>query len=239
MVLDIPSGRVLPVETATLRLDPRPHALEVAETAAIDANWLREKERRPAIYDGRMALFSALTWRDGVLAGTCHMVRYATFLFWRAGHRREMARHLYAHAVLVAADGPLVAVRMGGHTLNAGRVYFAAGSLEPDDFTDGIADLDANMRREVLEETGLDLAEMRPEPALQALAMESGTVVFRRYHCSLTASEIEERVAAHVASEAEPEIDGAVIIREARADYLDLTSQMRGILDWHFGEAGA
>jgi 8-oxo-dGTP pyrophosphatase MutT (NUDIX family) len=234
MRLDLPAGRIVPVASCALLLDPAPHALEAAAGAEIDANWLAERQARPAIHDGRVALFSRLSWDGAALTGTCHIVRYATFLYWRGGGRREMARHLYAHAVLAAADGPLVAVRMGSHTVNAGRIYFAAGSLEPDDFRDGTADLDANMRREVMEETGLDLAGMRADPSLHALALDSGTVVLRRYVSPLPAAEIVERVAAHVAAETEPEITGAVVIDRPRPAIEGLAAQMPAILDWHF-----
>jgi 8-oxo-dGTP pyrophosphatase MutT (NUDIX family) len=234
MEFDLPFGRVFPVETAELRLDQRPHEMELAAGAAIDANWLREKAARPEIHDGRIALFSKLTWRDGALRGTCHITRYATFLYWRAGGMRDRAAHLYAHAVLTANDGRLVAVRMGGHTLNAGRVYFAAGSLEPEDFPGETADLDANMRREVLEETGLDLKDFRAEPTMHALSLENGTVVFRRYVAPHSAEELARRIAAHVAAESEPEITGAVVIDGPKPAGLNLSVQMPGILKWHF-----
>jgi len=130
-------------------------------------------------------------------------------------------------------------VRMGSHTVNAGRIYFAAGSLDPDDFRDGTADLDANMRREVMEETGLDLAGMRADPTLHALALDSGTAVLRRYVSPLPAAEIVERVAAHVAAEADPEITGAVVIDRPRPAIAGLAAQMPAILDWHFANPPA
>lgn len=236
---DLPAGRLVPVASCTLRLDPAPHPLEAIAGAEIDANWQIEKAARPRLHDGRVALFSQVGWDGAALAGTCHIVRYATFLYWRSGGRREMARHLYAHAVLAAADGALVAVRMGGHTLNGGRIYFAAGSLEPVDFPHGLADLDANMRREVEEETGLDLAQMRAEPALHALALETGTVLFRRYVSSLTAAELCARIAAHVAAETEPEIDGAVVIDRPEVELPGLAPQMPAIVAWHFSHPPA
>ena len=239
MQFSIPSHRIIPIERAELRLDPRPHELELTSTEAIDAHWLTEKAARPEIHDGRIALFSRLTWEEGVLLGTCHITRYATFLYWRGGAQRERAAHLYAHAVLVAADGRLVAVRMSGHTLNAGRVYFAAGSLEPEDFPGETADLDGNMRREVLEETGFDLAELEAEPFMHALSIETGTVVFRRYLSRLSAEELAERIAAHVATEAEPEITGPVIIERPDPEGIDLSPQMPGILRWHFSGSGS
>ena len=59
-----------------------------------------------------------------------------------------------------------MAIRMAAHTVNAGRVYFAAGSFEPSDFRDGLVDADGNMVREVREETGLDIAGARARRAL-------------------------------------------------------------------------
>lgn len=236
MRADLPAGQVFPISACTLRLDPAPHPLEVLAGDAIDAGWLAEKAARPHLHDGRVALFSRLELDGSALAGTCHIVRYATFLHWRGGRRREMAAHLYAHAVLVAADGPLVAARMGGHTLNAGQVYFAAGSLEPEDFRDGTADVDANMRREVMEETGLDLAGMRAEPALHALSLNTGTVVLRRYISPLPAAELVARVADYVAAEAEPEITGAVVIDGPAPHGLSLAPQMPAIIGWHFAD---
>ena len=46
MRLDLPAGRIFPVPSCTLRLDPAPHALESAAGAEIDANWLAEKRAR-------------------------------------------------------------------------------------------------------------------------------------------------------------------------------------------------
>lgn len=233
MPFDIPRGRILPVHAVDVRLDPAPHPLEADEGDAIEARWLEEKARNPALFDGQVALLSALSYADGRLVGRCHAVRYATFLYWRAQRGAE-AEHSYAHAVLVSADNALVAIRMGGHTVNAGRVYFAAGSFEPEDFPGGEVDVDANMRREVLEETGLDLADARAEPSLFLLSRPEGTVIFRRYFARQTADELAARIRRHVAAESEPEIDGPVTIRGPDDLPGGLMPQMPALIDWHF-----
>lgn len=68
--------------------------------------------------------------------------------------QRQGGLHLFAYPVLETSDGALVAIRMGAHTANPGQVYFAAGSLEPEDVVDGRCDIEANMRREVRRRPG-------------------------------------------------------------------------------------
>src|SRR5690606_14520862 len=139
-----------------LRLRADAHPYEAANAAAIEANWRVEQARSPAVFDGRTALFSRLALEDGRLVGDCHDVRFASFLHWRRSRRTDVAAHLFAMAIPVTSDGAALTVRMAPWTVNAGQVYFAGGSLEPSDFVGGIADLAGNMRREVLEETGID-----------------------------------------------------------------------------------
>ena len=100
-------------------------------------------------------------------------------------HWRRMganpAEHVFGHAMPVTSDGALIAVRMANHTANAGRVYFAAGSFEPEDFPTEFADVDGNMEREVLEETGLDFRSVPREHGYHAHAGKVGTVIVRRF----------------------------------------------------------
>lgn len=230
----LPNGVILPVEAIDVRLDPAPHPFETANAAAIDGNWQREVAANPALFDGTVVLLSELAYREGRLVGRCHAVRYATFLYWRGHRRTPGAGHVFAHAMVVTGDNALVAIRMGPHTLNAGRVYFAAGSFEPGDFRGGQVDVDANMVREVREETGLDLSVAERGRRYHVLSTESGTVVFRRYRMAGTAEELARRIAAFVAAEPEPEIVGPVVIRNASDLPEGLSPYMKPLVEWHF-----
>lgn len=238
MHFDIPRGRMLEIARADIVFDPAPHPYEVEHAAAIDANWAEEIERQPALFDGQVMLFSRIAWREGRLDARCHAVRFASFLHWRRSRDGTAAEHLYAHAMPVASDGALVAIRMGSHTLNAGRVYFAAGSLDPDDIKDGRIDLVHNMVREVSEETGIDLTDCHSEAAFHGYSANSGTVILRRYFLEETAEVVADRIRAFIATQAEPEIAEPVII--ASGDHLPdgLMPHMLPLIDWHFG-AGA
>lgn len=231
---DLPRNVILPVDAIDVRLDPDPHPFALGNAAAIAENWRQETTANAALFDGTVVLLSELAYRDGRLIGRCHAVKYSTFLLWRKRRENSGAEHAYAHAVLVAGDNALVAIRMGRHTVNAGRVYFAAGSFEPIDFRDGMVDVDFNMIREVGEETGLDLSTAERGQHYHALSTASGTVIFRRYRVTEPADELARRISAFVAAEAEPEIEGPVIIRSAGDMPDGLMPHMKPLIEWHF-----
>ena len=233
-MFNLPRGEVVPVSSIDVRLDPSPHAYEVANSEAIEANWQREVGANPALFDGRIVLLSEVSYDDGRLVGRCNPVRYATLLAWRREHAAG-AEHAYAHAALVSSDGALVAIRMGAHTANPGKVYFAAGSFEEEDFRDGLVDTDANMEREVWEETGLDITGARKEDGYHLFSRDGQTVIFRRYFLDEPADRIAERISAHVAAEEEPEIEGPVIIRAMDDLPEGIALHMRAIVEWYFG----
>jgi 8-oxo-dGTP pyrophosphatase MutT (NUDIX family) len=236
---DLPRNVILPVDVIDVRLDSEPHPFEHGNADAIARNWDMEVAANPALFDGTVVLLSALNWRDGILSGRCHAVRFSTFLYWRKNRDTPTAQHAFAHAVLVSGDNALVAVRMGGHTANAGRVYFAAGSFEPVDFHDGQVDVHFNMAREVGEETGIDLSTAERGARHHVLATESGTVIFRRYRLAQTADEIARSVEAFVAAETEPEIDGPVVIRNAQDLPEGVMPHMKALVEWHFSTANS
>jgi 8-oxo-dGTP pyrophosphatase MutT (NUDIX family) len=235
---DIAPGIVLPVDRVDVTLEAGPHPLEAGSQAAIDVNWRRETALRPALFDGTVVLLSGLCWDGGRLVGRCHAVRYATFLYWRRNRTIAGAGHAFAHAVLVASDNALVAIRMAAHTLNPGRVYFAAGSFEPEDFPDGHVDLHRNMAREVLEETGIDIDGARRGRRHHVLATAAGTVIFRRYHLDAEAEAVALRIRRFVERDAAAEIDGPVIIRGPRDLPEGLMPHMQPLIEWHFSGAG-
>ncbi|MER9165224.1 hypothetical protein [Mesorhizobium sp. M0715] len=234
MSFDLPRNVILPVDDIDVRLDPGPHPFARDNAEAIAENWQHEIAANPALFDGMVVLLSQLAYRDSRLVGRCHAVNYSTFMLWRKRRENSGAEHAYAHAMLVAGDNALVAIRMGPHTVSAGRVYFAAGSFEPVDFRDGLVDVDFNMIREVREETGLDLSGAERGKRYHAMSTSSGTVIFRRYHATASADEIARRISAFVATETDPEIDGPVIIRHAADLPVGLSPHMKPLIEWHF-----
>jgi 8-oxo-dGTP pyrophosphatase MutT (NUDIX family) len=240
MSFDLPRDVILPVDEIDVRLDPAPHPFERQNLGEIDENWRHETAINPHIFDGKVALLSELSYRDRRLAGRCHIVRYATFMYWRRDRLAENAGHAFAHAMFVSSDGALVAIRMGAHTVNAGRVYFAAGSFELEDFRDGQVDVAYNMRREVLEEIGIDLDDAETEPGRRhyLLSTANGTVIFRRYRARLTANQLINRINGFLATQEHPEVAGPVVIHSANDLPDKLAPHMRPLVEWHFSHQG-
>ena len=234
MSFDIPRETIFPVAELDIRHIEQPHPFELEHAAEIEANWLREKQDKPALFDGRIMLLASLSYSGQILRGNCHMVRFATFMFWRR-LRHLSGEHAFAHAVIVSSDDALIAIRMGSHTVNAGRVYFAAGSFDEGDVRDGRIDMAFNMRREVLEETGLDLAEGRAEPLMHAYSLPSGTVVlFQHYRFAEDAETLAARIRAFVAADSDPEISEPIVIRRDTPMSADLMPHMPVLIDWHY-----
>lgn len=234
MSFDLPRGVVVPVKSVDVRLLPGLHPYTAENEAAIAANWLEEKAANPALFDGEVILLSELAYRDGGLVGTCHMSRFSSFLYWRKNRDKSAAEHAFAHAAVVSSDNALVAIRMGPQTANAGRVYFAAGSFEPADFRDGQVDIPSNMRREVGEETGIDLDAASRVDGYHLFSENGATVIFRCYRFDRTADEMGQAISDFVARQAEPEIEGPVIIRGADPMPAGIMPHMAAIVRWHF-----
>lgn len=231
---ELPYGDFFRVDRLRLRLDDGPHVYETLNAAAIEENWARETALNPALFDGRTVLFKNLAIRDGALKGTCHAARYASFLHWRTHRSRDFVDHVFANPIPMTSDGAVIAVEMGAHTANAGKVYFAAGSFEPGDFPGGHGDVDFNMRREMEEETGIDISGLEAEDGYHAVALPVGTVILKRYQLGMTAAEAEERIARHIAAEDEPELARAVIIRPGEALPASASAWLPTLVSWHF-----
>ena len=100
--------------------------------------------------------------RDGALrlGGGYFEADFADFIAWRDfGFPGEPIENCFAMAALRSADGAFLLGEMAPHTANAGKIYFPAGTPDPNDVFDGRVDLDASARRELMEETGVSADE--------------------------------------------------------------------------------
>lgn len=236
MKFDIPRNELFTVEEADIRLEPDEHPYQHAHIDEIERNWAKEREANPHLFDGWMVLCSSLSYDGRKLAGRCHPIRFATYLHWRRHRADDSAENVFAQAMPVSSDNALVAIRMAGHTANAGRVYFAAGSLEPEDVSGGRADFDRNMRRELSEETGIELDGVPRDPGYHAVCVETGLVLVRRYFLPEAAQEIATRIRHFAAADERPEIDGPVIIADAGHAPAQLAPHMPPLIAWHFSD---
>jgi 8-oxo-dGTP pyrophosphatase MutT (NUDIX family) len=229
-----PERTVFPVSRIELRVLPGEHPFQAFQRAAISENWQAETAANPALFDGRMVFQRRLSVSENTIVGEGYLAPFSAFMWWRKLGGREGGFHLFAYPVLVSADRALVAIRMGAHTANPGQVYFAAGSIEEPDIVDGRCDLDWNMRREVQEETGLDLREAVAEPQYHAAHFRRVVSIFRLFRFALTADEMVERIERHLAVVKDREIEGPIVIRSADPSAYTYNEAMLPILAWFF-----
>lgn len=233
LLSDLKFHEPIAVTGVELALSPEPHPFELQNKDAINAHWREEQNRNNRLFDGRLVLFTDLAILGAKLVGTAHEARFATLLYWRSQQDNSEIIHCFGHAALLSSEGDFVAIRMGAHTANAGKVYFAAGSLELEDFVGRKADLDRNMAREVFEETGLQLNDYAHEAGYQVMISPIGVVVFRRYRLSMTGEEIAARIRSHIESDPDPEISEPVLIRAAGPEPEGFLAHMRRFRSWH------
>ena len=233
-----PPRQVFPIGSFELSVLAGEHSFLADNRDAIADNWRAEYAANPNLFDGRMVFQRRLSFRDGHIAGEAHLTPFSAYLYWRRAQRMAGGLHLFGLPVVLSSDGALISVRMAETTANPGRVYCAAGSLDEHDIVEGRCDLASNMRREVLEETGLDLAEAEADARYFATHDDNTVTIFRTYRFDLTADALLDRIAAHVASETEPEISGALAIRTADPHAHPYAFFMLPILDWLFDPQG-
>ena len=229
-----PEGQIFPIERFEIRVSDAPHPFAAGREEAIRENWRAEIAANPALFDGRMLLQGDVSLSRAGIVTTAHPVSFSTFLLWRKSRPHVVGHHLFGLPVIVSSDGAIIAIRMAQHTANPGKVYCAAGSLDDNDVVDGVCDLEANMVREVAEETGLDLGQATADPRLHALHFDRIITIFRFYRFSATAEELLSAIDRHMRTDTEQEIDGAVAIFDSDPARHPYAAFMPPVLAWYF-----
>jgi 8-oxo-dGTP pyrophosphatase MutT (NUDIX family) len=153
---------------------------------------------------------------DGILRGTYFEAGFAEFLAWRDWNFPDPAVvNCFAMGALRASDGAYLMGVMNDHTANPGRIYFPAGTPDPDDVRGETVDLLGNVLRELAEETGLTADDISVAPGWQAVIDAARVAVMKRIDLPLPASEVRTRMLRHLASDTQPELSDIRIVRSA------------------------
>jgi len=197
---------------ATVESGPWSYAETHAE--AIESAWRTATAANSALFDGEVLVITERVIDGDVFTARYRQVRYAQFLhYMRHAVPDGVTRNGFAVAGLTGADGALVMGIMGGHTANAGRIYFPGGTPDPDDVVDGRVDLDGSVVRELAEETGLTAEELTFEPGFWLHEDEKRSAFIKVLHSPLPAADLKDAILARVARQAEPELAGVHIVR--------------------------
>src|SRR5579871_3289427 len=205
---------VIPIDHLTLAFEPRRWPFAETRRAEIDAHFAEHRAERPQIWNGRVVLASRYDIAGRSLAGSCFETDFASFLAWRDWDFPDAgAVNVFSMGALRGSDGAFLLGVMGAHTANAGRVYFPAGTPEPDDVADGALDLAGNLVREVAEETGLTPADYVAVPGWHAVPTGPRLALMKVLDAAASAAELQRRMRAYIAADKHPELADIRIVR--------------------------
>jgi len=202
------------VERLDFALDQWPWPFAAARAADVASHFQVLQRRMPKVWNGRILLMRSHAFTGAALRGRWFETGYADFLAWRDwGFPDASVTNCFAMGALRGADGGFLMGVMGAHTVNAGRIFFVAGTPDPSDVVDGRVDLDASVRREVTEETGLTERDYAAESGWHAVITDHSIALIKLLAAPVTAEALRARIHAHIANEDEPELADVRIVR--------------------------
>ena len=193
---------------------------EHTQAHLIDMHWGKLCADKPLLFNGRVLLMhrGEVVEEAGkrVFRGACFETDFKAFIAWRDfGFPDPQIRNFFAMAALVSADGAFMLGEQGGHTANAGKIYFAAGTPDPDDLNGNILDLAGSSLRELREETGLLPDQVRLAPQWHVVFEGPRIACMRIARCVNDAATMQDDMLVFVASDKEPELDRLYPVRSA------------------------
>jgi hypothetical protein len=181
----------------------------------IARHFARIQANRSGVWNGRVLLLNRCAVRGGVLRGACFETDFASLCAWRDWNFPDAGVYnIFAAAALRAADGAYLLGEMAPSTANAGMLYFPCGTPEPGDVRAGAElDLEGNLQRELLEETGIEIAELAAEPGWTMVRDGCYLALLKRLTARQNADEFRARIMRYIASEEQPEFTNVHIVR--------------------------
>src|SRR6201995_3447993 len=183
------------VTTLDLTYEPWDWPFATRRRADIDAHFVAKKREKPNIWNGQVLLARRPAWDAGRFSASYFATDFASFLAWRDwGFVDPSVFNSFGMGALRCADGTFVMGEMGPHTSTAGRVYFPAGTPDPDDIVGDRVDIAGSVTRELEEETGLTPADY-PAPALWGCGTRGAAIaLIRILHVAMSGARLRARI---------------------------------------------
>ncbi|HEX8665967.1 MAG TPA: NUDIX hydrolase [Beijerinckiaceae bacterium] len=206
---------VVPVEAVAARRLDEPWPWAETNRPLVEGYWARLTAENPALYNGRVLVRRRQALAAGRLSLAYVETDYASFIAFRDhGFPDPTTGNCFAMAALRAADGAYILGRMAAHTANAGKIYFPAGTPDPDDvLPDGTVDLGGSVLRELREETGLEPSDVEATGRWVATFAGARTALMREVRVREPADALSRRIRAFLAREERPELADVHIVR--------------------------
>ena len=194
---------------------PRDWPFARERRSEIATHWAKLVGEKPALFNGRVLVQYERRVEGGVLFARYLETDFATFIAWRdfGWPDREIVNG-FAMAALRSRDDAFLLGEMGPHTANAGKVYFAAGTPDPDDVTpDGRLDLRGSAVRELVEETGLEASDITVGEGWTVVTEGQRMAFMRPVALDMDAREARALILSRLAAQERPELSDIRVVR--------------------------
>ncbi len=224
--------RIVALDRLEFRFQPLPWPFAEARRTEILAHFREAQAAQPALWNGRVLLLHEHAISGRVMTGAYLETDFASFLAWRDwGFADRFVHDAFPQAALLSADGAFLLGVMGEHTANAGHIYFPSGIPDMSDIDGERVDLEANVRRELREETGLDAGEFTTVPGWTAVFDGPRIALFRVMRSPLPAAVLRQRILANFAKVADPELVDIHVVRSPADYHPRMTGYVTAYLD--------
>jgi 8-oxo-dGTP pyrophosphatase MutT (NUDIX family) len=214
MLMNSQVAQIIKLDRVEISVEPWHWEFAIVQRDEISRYFAHKKGKQPELWNGQILLMHRHTISNRVLRGHCFTTEFANYLAWRDWNYPDPSiRDFFAAAGLRAADGAYLIGEMGLHTSHAGMCYFPCGAPEPADLDiNGAVDLVANLRRELQEETGIELKELQAEPGWTLVHDRAIFAMIKRLTARESANQLRSRILRHLASERMPELSDIHIV---------------------------
>jgi 8-oxo-dGTP pyrophosphatase MutT (NUDIX family) len=201
------------------RFRPAPWPWAEREASRIDAHWVARLVEKPRLFDGQVLLLRDAGLIDTpagwLFRGDFFLTSFRNFLCWRDfGFPDASVYNCFSMAALRSRDGAWLLGEMGGHTMNSGKIYFAAGTPDRNDIVGDRVDLGLSVAREMTEETGFSAGEAAPAGGFRVVVEDRKIACIQQRRVDLTAEQACARVADFLARDPDPELARLVAVRD-------------------------
>jgi 8-oxo-dGTP pyrophosphatase MutT (NUDIX family) len=211
------------VTTLDLKYEPWDWPFARRRRADIDAHFALKQREKPDLWNGRVLLARRPACVAERFSAGYFATDFASFLAWRDwGFPDPGVFNGFGMGALRCADGAFVLGEMGPHTSTAGRIYFPAGTPDPDDIVGDRVDIAGSVARELEEETGLTPADYEAAPHWDCVTAGPAIALIRILNVAMPADKLRARIEANLARQKQPELSAIRLVRGTG----DLTAAM-------------
>jgi 8-oxo-dGTP pyrophosphatase MutT (NUDIX family) len=216
----VSAARIETIDAYDLNLTPQVWPFAEAEAERIAAHWRVQIAAKPKLFNGRVLLMGRHAFERGptgsTLRGDYFETDFAAFLAWRDfGYPDADVVNAFSMAALLGADGAFLVGEMASHTANAGKIYFPAGTPDPEDIFDGKVDLTASALRELGEETGVQPHEVAFERQWIVVYAPPRIACLKIMRLTEPAETAKARIEAFLAKDSHAELSAMRVVRNS------------------------